>query len=140
METRRFFQNLVIVLMLAGSINSCTEKPKNDLDHAKAILGKWEKVEFYFQDKIIEVIPDGSYIEFFSDGIVIDYDSEKDELYEKTYKIDENFICYDHEKTYEQGRFDYKYKITKYKLEMTMYQGNMSDFISPPKVIYQRKK
>jgi len=65
----------------------------------------------------------------------------KDEFWDyETYMIDENFIIYNHEKTYEQGRFEYKYKITRNLLEMTHYQGNTPELYAGKKLIYQRKK
>ena len=140
----KFFKHAAIALLLAGSFSSCANKMNNDPDPAKAILGKWELIGyggFYSQWKIIANDPGGSYVEFLSNGTARTYNPDKkDFFYYRTYKIDKNFIIYDHEKTIEQGRFEYKYKITKNRLEMTHHQGNTDELSAGQILIYQREK
>ena len=131
-----------ILLILAGSFSSCTGESENDIN--KHIIGKWELIShggFYSQWKMLDVVPDGSYVEFLSEGNARNYDSSKNKFhYYRTYKIKDNFIIYDHEKTYEQGRFEYKYTFTEEKLEMTHHQGHTTDLDANHFLIYQRKK
>jgi len=133
---------LALCVMMAGSA-SCLEM-NSDKDPAKTILGKWELigvVGFHTQYKVKTNDPQGSYIEFLSEGSVQTYDSEANEFWDdETYKIDENFIIFNPEKTYEEGRSDWKYKIINNNLEMTHYQGNIEDLFQGIKKIYKRKK
>ena len=138
MTTKIFKYTALLFLLLAG----CSEK--NDTDAYKFILGKWELIGhggFYSQGEIVKNEPDGSYIEFLSDETARTYDSTLDEFYDyKTYQINGSLIIYNHEKTFEEGRFEYKYTITKNELKLTHYQGPTTELSAGQKLIYQRKQ
>ena len=131
------------LFLTAGSFSSCTHG-NNENDLSKFILGKWEMIGyggFLSQWEIIANDPGGSYVEFLSDGTARNYDPDNKEFfYYRTYKIDENFIIYAHEKTYYEGRFEYKYKFIRSRLEMTHHQGNTNELSAGHIHIYQRKK
>ena len=132
----KMFKITTVLLMLAGSVSSC-----NKNDPAEAILEKWEliaKGETENNMKTIE--PNGVYIEFLSEGISHIYNPETDESHYRSYKIDKKFIYYNYDRSYEQGRYDYRYNISKGLLKMTYSQGFRVDMAGLPNIfIYQPK-
>jgi len=137
------FKIAAIALMLAGSFSSCTPKGSNENEPSKLILGKWELIErrdYTTGFELRAVEPNGNYIEFLSNGTVHVYIATEDKFYMMTYEIDENILCYYPEKTFDQGRLEYKYEITKNRLKMTLYQGHTLELHSGHIFIYQQKK
>ena len=120
---------------------SCSEKM--DTDPKIAILGKWELIgiELWFhKGEMQKIDPNGSYIEFLSNGIRKAYFQEKDEFRYNTYKIDDKFVYFNHEKTIEQGLFIYQHEFRKNQLKMTYVNGLTDDLSKGEKLYYQRKK
>jgi hypothetical protein len=115
----------------------------DDSNPETAIIGKWEIVGQSIPDTertIKTYKPSGYYTCFFSDGIVRYYSPEKIETGNRTYSIDNDFIYYNYEKTYEEGRHDYKYRITHNILEMEHHQGIVHGMYYRHLIIYKRKK
>ncbi len=137
MKTKGNFSILIVALMAV--ISGCN---KNELSNpTEVILGKWELIAQGAKENEMKAVePNGTYTEFFSDGILRFYNPIEDRFYDGTYKIDKNFLYYGYEKTYEQGRFDYRYRITKNQLKMTYHNGIIELIYGHPTIfIYQRK-
>jgi len=128
---------MLCVLLLAGGLYSCSSKN----DPAEAILGKWELIAKGAHENAIRTVePYGVYIEFLSEGISRVYNPEMDEFFYRSYKIDKKFIYYNPEKTYEQGRIDYRYSISKNQLKMTYHKISFNiTGVDPTIFIYQPK-
>ena len=139
MKTKKIFFISTFAWMLIAS--GCKKT-----DYAEAILGKWERIAWGASENNLKTVePNDIYMEFLPDGIRRIYDPKEDELYYGTYKIGKTYIYYNYEKTYEQGRYDYKYEITKDgHLKMTFDRGDIPihmypSFINNKVSIYQPK-
>ena len=132
----------VIILAIFFSVLVCVSC-QDDFNPETAIIGKWELVGQSMIDierTIKKYKPNGYYFCFCSDGIVRSYTPEKIEYYRRTYSIDKDFIYFNYEKTYHEGRHDYRYRITQNYLEIEHYRGLVKDMYSKQIVIYKRKK
>jgi len=137
----KIFKNALIALLLAGGFSSCGNKLENDPN--KLIQGKWELIglgTYLTQYEIEKLDPKGYYIEFLSDGNVRNYDPDNEEFHYVTYIVDESIIIYNHEKTFDEGRNEYKYEIIKNQLKMTHYKGHTTELYQGHILIYQQKE
>ena len=133
---------IALLLVLAGSFSSCKN---NDLPEEKAIVGKWELIsQGISEDKMTPVESNGSYSDFFSDGTMGYYNSTTGETnVTGNYRIQSDSLIYNYDKTYEQGRYDYKYEFanSKKQLKLIFVQGIRQDIYPSYYIfIYQRIK
>ena len=137
---------ILLMLILAGAFTSC----KNEyLSDEKAIVGKWKPISQSSQsigeNKMIPVDSKGEYIEYFSDRTKGYYDTITEKIQiNGNYQIQSGLLIYDYDKSYEQGRVDYKCEFShnNNQLKLTFVNG-MQNWVlgmGPEIFIYQRIK
>jgi len=127
------------MVILTGISSSCNE----DLFDRKTIIGKWELISQGINaDNMIPINSNGGrYIEYFSDGTRGYYDTITEEIrINGNYQIRSGLLIYNYDKSYDQGRVDYKCDFihNNNQLKLTFANG-LSDLLFSV-FIYQRIK